>query len=67
MFKTEDNIPMKDRPLLGVTAYLRTLEVSQTFLIPLNSRNAMYQIAKRCGIKIRTEAEGNMARVWRIS
>lgn len=66
MFKIENNIPIKERPLLGATDFLRTLEIGQSFLIPFKSRNAMHQIAKRCGIKIKTEKENDKARIWRI-
>ncbi len=67
MFNIDKDIEVPDSPLLGVTAYLRTLNIGDSFLCPPKTRNGLQQVAKRIGIKLVTRAEGDSIRVWRKS
>jgi hypothetical protein len=69
MFKVEKNVPIKPHGNEGELSILITsLEVGDSFLAPVKTRQSVFQVASRINYKLKTRAEGEgKVRVWRIA
>lgn len=73
MFAIEKNVPIPKRFSLGAAATMRSLEVGDSFAIPLMGRKVVglramaYATAARIGIKVTTREEADCVRVWRTA
>jgi len=62
----DKGIPLPKGAMTGFTAFLRTLEVGDSFLTEKRHSN-VHEMAKAAGIKVSTRADGSQIRVWRTA
>jgi hypothetical protein len=78
MFEIQDNIPIpaprsnsaEYETRQKIKARLKTINIGQTFLIPVHSENlrsVVLMTAKRLGIIVETRKDGEGLRVWRLA
>lgn len=67
MYKVEKEIPIeKKRSSKTKTSFLRSLNIGDSFLMPIDDRSSIYQLSIQAGIKTKTRKESEThVRVWR--
>ena len=67
--KIEKGVPLPPRSSTGITEAMRSMEVGDSFTVPLvgSIRSIVVIVSKRLGISIATRTESDSLRVWRTA
>lgn len=68
MFKKETGIDIPKERMDGLTNFLRSVDIGESFVAPIRARQSIIPISNQIGIKIKTRKINNHEiRVWRLA